>query len=83
MGAIFTTPGPKYCLRHFFIRCTALLLNIDILYVSDTSTKETPFSLISCTSNDSNQLLEGRQLAHMLIVREPKAEKIDFVAPKW
>ena len=52
--------------NEFFIRCTALLLNIDILYVSDTSTKQTPFSLISCTSNDSNQLLEGRQLAHML-----------------
>ena len=52
--------------NEFFIRCTALLLNIDILYVSDTSTTETPFSLISCTSNDSNQLLGGRQLAHML-----------------
>ena len=48
------------------IRYTALLLNIDILYVPDTSTKETPYTLISCTSNDSNQSLAGRQVAHML-----------------
>ena len=32
--------------NEFFIRCTALLLNSDILYVSDTSTKGTPYTLM-------------------------------------
>ena len=34
--------------------------------MSDTSTKDTPYTLLSYTSNDCNELLEERKVAHIL-----------------
>ena len=52
--------------EELFIRATAIMLNVNILVTSENNTRDRPYTLISCSPDESHNVSGEREVTQML-----------------